>query len=217
MKRRLAQYRAPRKCGRTTKTKSPRVISVSSGELGAPGASDRLAVSGALTLGARTGLWVRRAPGTTPAGSYTIVTHGGARTGEFVLLDAPTGTTVDYSTPGEVRVIVAAPPAPENIVFPSGALIVDVTQPPYNAIPNDGLDDTAAFQAAIDSEKPTVFIPPDGFFIINGVHDRRRLGELCLRGRDELFRHELHRVGARNARCRDEHPHRYRAAVSHLR
>ena len=136
-------------------------------QIAAPGTSDRLALTGTLAIGARTGLWVKVAPGATPAGTYTIATHGGARTGQFVLLDAPAGTDLDYSTPGEVRVVVTAPPAAENIVFPSGAQIVDVTQPPYNAIPNDGLDDTAAIQAALDAF-------PNGRRIIylpNGIYD----------------------------------------------
>ncbi len=120
-------------------------------QLGSPGSGDRLALSGALAIGARTGLWVRVTPGATPSGSYTIVTHGGSRIGQFVLLDAPPGTTVDYSTPGEVRVVVGTPPAADNIIYPAGSGILDVTQPPYNAIPNDGLDDTVAIQTALDA------------------------------------------------------------------
>ena len=136
-------------------------------ELGAPGSSDRLALSGAFTLGGHTGLWVKVAPGTTPSGSYTIVTHGGARSGEFVLLDAPAGTRLDYATAGEVRVVVDTPAATENIIFPAGANVVNVTLPPYNAVPNDGLDDTAAIQTALSDY-------PNGGRIIylpNGTYD----------------------------------------------
>ena len=136
-------------------------------QLGAPGTGDRLALTGALSIAAHTGLWVRAAAGATPAGSYTIVTHGGARTGTFVLLDAPAGTTVDYSVPGEVRVVVTAPAATENITFPAASGVLDVTQPPYNAIPNDGIDDTAAIQAALNAYpngRRIVYLP-------NGTYD----------------------------------------------
>ncbi len=136
-------------------------------ELGNSGASDVLAVSGSLTLGPRTGLWVRSAAGATPSGAYTIVTHGGARNGTFVLLDAPDGARIDYSVAGQVRVVLDPPPAEENIVYPAGAQILDVTQPPYNAVPNDGLDDTVAIQAALDAF-------PNGRRIIylpNGTYD----------------------------------------------
>ncbi len=136
-------------------------------QIGAPGTSDRLTLTGAISIGARTGLWVKVAPGATPAGTYTLLTHGGARTGRFVLLDAPAGTTMDDSIPGEIRVVISAPPAAENIVFPGSAEIVDVTQAPYNAIPNDGLDDTTAIQTALDAF-------PNGRRIIylpNGIYD----------------------------------------------
>ena len=136
-------------------------------EIGPPGASDQLTVNGALTLGARTGLWLRTAPGAIPGGSYTIVRYSGARSGEFVLLDAPAGARIDYSIAGEVRVVIDEPLPAENIVFPTGAQILDVTQPPYNAAPNDGLDDTVAIQAALDAF-------PNGRRIIylpNGTYD----------------------------------------------
>ncbi|MCX7594840.1 MAG: glycoside hydrolase family 55 protein [Fischerella sp.] len=38
----------------------------------------------------------------------------------------------------------------------------------FGAIPNDNKDDTAAFQAAIDSGATTVFVPRSGDFTING-------------------------------------------------
>lgn len=136
-------------------------------ELGNATACDRLAVSGAVSVGAHTGLWLRTAAGATPAGTYTILTHGGSRSGRFVLLDAPPGTTLDESLPGEVRVTVTPPVSTENIVFPAAAGVLDVTQPPYNAVPNDGLDDTAAIQAALNAF-------PNGRRIIylpNGIYD----------------------------------------------
>jgi hypothetical protein len=42
----------------------------------------------------------------------------------------------------------------------------DVTA--FGAVGNGFTDCTAAFQAAIDSGKPTVFVPPGGYYIING-------------------------------------------------
>ncbi|MCC5848336.1 MAG: PKD domain-containing protein [Verrucomicrobia bacterium] len=35
--------------------------------------------------------------------------------------------------------------------FPPDSGVIDVTQPPYNAVPNDGNDDTSAIQAALDA------------------------------------------------------------------
>ncbi len=137
-------------------------------DLGAAGTSDRLAISGALAIGSRTGLWVKTA--TTPGGSYTIITHGGPRTGSFVLLDAPAGARIDESVAGEVRIVIDPPPLAENIVFPAGANVVNVTQPPYNAIPNDGLDDTAAIQAALDAfpnGRRIIYLPNGVYHVSN--------------------------------------------------
>ncbi len=49
----------------------------------------------------------------------------------------------------------------------------------FGAIPNDKKDDTAAFQAAIDSGATTVFVPNTGTFTING--------SLKLRGKVQRF------------------------------
>jgi hypothetical protein len=44
------------------------------------------------------------------AGSYTILTHSGPRTGSFVLLDAPAGARIDESVAGEIRIVIDPPP-----------------------------------------------------------------------------------------------------------
>ena len=46
-------------------------------------------------------------------------------------------------------VLAGAPAAAQNIVFPADSGVIDVTG--YGAIPDDGLDDTAAIQAAMDA------------------------------------------------------------------
>lgn len=141
-------------------------------ELGASGASDRLAIGGALSLGSRTGLWVKAAA-PPAAGGYTILTHGGPRTGSFVLLDAPAGARIDESVAGEIRIVIDPPPLTENVVFPAGANVLDVTQPPYNAIPNDGLDDTAAIQAALDAfpnGRRIIYLPNGTYHVSNTLN-----------------------------------------------
>lgn len=63
----------------------------------------------------------------------------------------------------------AAPPvAVENIVFPADAGVVDVTRPPYNAVPNDDKDDTAALQKAL-AEHPNqgaIIYLPSGIYVV---------------------------------------------------
>ncbi|MFE4108207.1 DUF4347 domain-containing protein [Almyronema epifaneia] len=53
----------------------------------------------------------------------------------------------------------------ENFVFPEDAGVVDVTD--YGAIPNDGLDDTAAIQQALNENTGDSYI----FYFQNGVYD----------------------------------------------
>jgi len=43
---------------------------------------------------------------------------------------------------------------------------VSITDPPFNAIPNDAVDDSTAIQAAIDVNEPFILIP-DGIFLCN--------------------------------------------------
>ncbi len=52
-----------------------------------------------------------------------------------------------------VAVTLALPLAvkAENITFPADSGVLDVTKAPYNAIPNDGKDDTVAIQAALNA------------------------------------------------------------------
>ncbi|WP_299184338.1 T9SS type A sorting domain-containing protein [uncultured Aquimarina sp.] len=57
--------------------------------------------------------------------------------------------------------------AQEDIRFPEGAGVIDVTKLPYNVVPNDGLDDTEKLQRALDDH-------PNGNFIIylpNGIYN----------------------------------------------
>ena len=136
-------------------------------ELGAAGVADRLTITGNLTIDPEAVLTVRALPGVTPSGDYLIATYTGVLSGEFRALLLPSGYTVSYATAGQVR-LVAGPAAPaESIVYPADAGVLDVTKPPYNAVPNDGLDDTAAIQAALNAY-------PNGNRIIylpNGTYD----------------------------------------------
>ena len=62
-------------------------------------------------------------------------------------------------------------------VFPADAGVIDVTKAPYNAIPNDGIDDTAAIQAAISAAyatRPQTVYFPDGVY---NVSDRITAGD----------------------------------------
>lgn len=65
---------------------------------------------------------------------------------------------------------VAAPPPTEreNIVFPTDAGIVDVTRPPYNAVPNDDKDDTQAIQRALADHpnQGAILYLPNGVYVI---------------------------------------------------
>jgi len=62
-----------------------------------------------------------------------------------------------------LSLITATPHAhAENIVFPPDAGVVDVTQPPYRATPDDDTDDTAAIQRALDdhpSGNAIIYLP----------------------------------------------------------
>ncbi len=67
---------------------------------------------------------------------------------------------------------VAAPPRPaarENIVFPTDAGIVDVTRPPYNAVPNDDKDDTQAIQRALADHpnQGAIIYLPNGVYLVS--------------------------------------------------
>ncbi len=61
-----------------------------------------------------------------------------------------------------------------QVVFPAGARVVDASLPPYNAIPDDGIDDTAAIQAALNAPRPagasalTVYLP-DGVYRVSNT------------------------------------------------
>ncbi len=57
----------------------------------------------------------------------------------------------------------------ESIVFPSDSGVVNVTQSPYNAVPNDGVDDTAAIQAAFNDYPGVnkIIYLPDGVYDIS--------------------------------------------------
>lgn len=55
----------------------------------------------------------------------------------------------------------------ERIWFPADSGVVDVTQPPYSATPDDGEDDTAAIQQALNDHPTGNHV----FYLPNGVYD----------------------------------------------
>ncbi|MBD3319892.1 MAG: endopolygalacturonase [Chitinivibrionales bacterium] len=59
----------------------------------------------------------------------------------------------------------------QNIVFPSDGGVVDVTQPPFTAVPDDSGDDTEALQAALDSfpSGNKIIYLPDGTYLVSST------------------------------------------------
>ncbi len=67
--------------------------------------------------------------------------------------------------------------ATTSYVFPPTAGVIYVTQAPYNAVPNDGTDDTAPIQAAIEAAykaRPQTVYFPDGVY---NISDRLTTGD----------------------------------------
>jgi hypothetical protein len=63
-----------------------------------------------------------------------------------------------------------APEAPDNIVFPDDAGVIDVTRPPYNARGDGRTDDTAAIQKALTDnalENRIIYLPNGTYRISN--------------------------------------------------
>ena len=59
--------------------------------------------------------------------------------------------------------------AAQNVVFPSDSGVIDVTKSPYNAIPNDGKDDTTAIQRALSQEANgnRIIYLPNGTYLVS--------------------------------------------------
>ncbi|MGC9505942.1 glycosyl hydrolase family 28-related protein [Baaleninema sp.] len=92
------------------------------------------------------------------SGPYRITLEPNAvRDIDFNFYDSGSLGTFDF----EISTVVPT----ENIVFPDDSGIIDVTD--FGALPNDGIDDTAAIQQALDEN-------PSGntiFYLPNGVYD----------------------------------------------
>jgi fibronectin type 3 domain-containing protein len=78
------------------------------------------------------------------------------------LWDPATSRLKDFSNAGYMN---------GNVAIPDWPVGVDVTQPPFNAIPGDDQDDSAAFNAAIAACPPNhaVFVPNGRYFILQRV------------------------------------------------
>jgi hypothetical protein len=61
-----------------------------------------------------------------------------------------------------------------QVVFPAGSRVINATLPPYNAVPNDGLDDAPGINAALRAARPpgasalTVYLP-DGVYDVSNT------------------------------------------------
>ncbi|MFM9956447.1 MAG: glycosyl hydrolase family 28-related protein [Phycisphaerales bacterium] len=68
----------------------------------------------------------------------------------------------------------SADAARAQVTFPPGVRVVDASLPPYNATPNDNIDDTAAINAALNAPRPagasalTVYLP-DGVYNVSNT------------------------------------------------
>lgn len=80
-----------------------------------------------------------------------------------------------------LTMLAAAIPVPGAV-----PLHVDVTAPPYGAIPNDGLDDSAAFQAALNALKTAgggyLYVPDGGYMFANLVSVSLSTWNLTIQG-----------------------------------
>jgi len=78
--------------------------------------------------------------------------------------------------------------ADENIVYPDDSGVIDVTRPPYNAFPDDGLDDAPAIQRALNdhvSGNHVLYFPNGVYDIGNSLiqrpdHDPLKTTHACL-------------------------------------
>ncbi len=66
-----------------------------------------------------------------------------------------------------------------EVIFPSGAKVIDITKAPYNATPNDESDDTAAIQKALTDNVNLIYIP-NGIYIVSetlrwGKNEKRQI------------------------------------------
>ncbi len=58
--------------------------------------------------------------------------------------------------------------AQDNVVFPAGANITDVTQPPYNADPTGSIDATGALQEALNTGGNIIYLP-NGTYLVSST------------------------------------------------
>ncbi len=74
----------------------------------------------------------------------------------------PPSQALRSAVPALLGLLLAAAPLAASVTQPANAGWIDVTQAPYYAIPNDGIDDTVAIQQAIDDA--TINMPdPNGW------------------------------------------------------
>jgi hypothetical protein len=146
-------------------------------ELGAlAGSSDRLVINGDLTVDAATALAVVPPKFGAPSGTYLIATWSG--TGSFAsptpfdLHTLPEGYAVQIDAANKQVKLVPGAAVAESVVFPSDSGVLDVTRTPYNAVPDDGLDDTAAIQAALfaaPNGRRIVYLPNGTYHVSNSL------------------------------------------------
>ncbi|EKD10465.1 Ig-like domain-containing protein [Limnospira platensis] len=106
----------------------------------------------------------------TPSGGVWDVSDGGTYTVimEPNAVSDMAGNFIPTATLGSFTVDFSANTPTQNIVFPADAGVVDVRD--YGAIPNDGIDDTAAIQQAINENagQNRIIYFPNGVYDVSG-------------------------------------------------
>lgn len=98
-------------------------------DLGNAGQNDKLIVTGNLNLTAgRSALDIHQLAGTTLGGSYTIANYSGTLSGTFATVTGlPSGYSVDYSAPGQIRLVGPGGPPARDIFTPQQRALIDET------------------------------------------------------------------------------------------
>jgi hypothetical protein len=81
-------------------------------------------------------------------------------------VSTPTDDEADDDSTSAIPAVAAS----TKYNFPAGSGVLDVTKAPYNAVPNDGIDDTAAIQLAIADAfrtRPQTVYFPDGVYNVS--------------------------------------------------
>ncbi|MCW1924980.1 autotransporter-associated beta strand repeat-containing protein [Luteolibacter arcticus] len=115
---------------------------------GNPATSDRIAITGNLSVSGKVGIVIKALNGTVPAGTYTLVTYTGSLTGSAANFDVtvPPGTPYSLSAAaGSVTLTVPVTRVPEAIVWRGSGAVWDL----------------AASQNWLNAGSPDIFVSGD--------------------------------------------------------